>query len=419
MHHSVSQSNRAVADERVLAVLREVLEYARGRDYTGWDYADGLSSRLLGAVPIENRWLNIAVQESIKRAPVNIRPVALVEQRRNYKGTALFTVANLSAAELLGPGDGAPACGESALSPRVNYRSEARSLATWLLQNRCTGYAGYCGSHQHPIQELDGRRDPTDADVVSTSYGVRGLLAASDLDTRFRELARTAAVFLREDLDFTEVEEGARINYATCDSDDHFTHNAIALGARLLLDLYATTGTERHRTDAEQLLDYVVAHQTDRGGWLYREPPSASHLSMDNHHNGFIVEVLHYHEHLIASGRYTDALAAGLEFYRSTLFENNGAPNWDETNAYPRDIHAAAQGILVFSYTGDLEFASRIIDWTISNLYAGDGRFYFRQHRWFTRPIVLMRWCQAWMAYALSQYAVKVQAEVPDTIGLP
>jgi hypothetical protein len=58
----------------------------------------------------------------------------------------------------------------------------------------------------------------------------------------------------------------------------------------------------------------------------------------------------------------------------------------------------------VFTEAGNLEFARRIIDWSLEHLYAGDGRFYFREYRHYTKRITLMRWCQAWMAYALSRY---------------
>jgi len=409
---AATADRRPAADADVIDALVRTLAYAREHDYTGWDYADGMSSRFLRALPVESKWLNIAVQESIKRSPVNIRPLALVEQRRNFKGTALFTMANLNAHELLGRGDQSRETDRGNLSREtersdVDYRAEADSLAMWLVENRCRGYSGYCGSHRHVIQELDGRRDPTDADIVSTSFGARALLASNDLNSRYGEIARTADRFVHEDLAYTGVDEGARIRYATCDGDDYFTHNAIALGARLFLDLHADTGRDDYRGRAESLLDYVVTHQADCGGWRYREPPEASHLSMDNHHNGFIVETLQYHADVTGSDRYADALADGVAFYRNTLFESDGAPNWDEDSAYPKDIHAVAQGIIVFTATGDLAFARRIVDWALENLYAGGGRFYFRRTRFFTRPIVLMRWCEAWMAYALSLYALR------------
>ncbi len=67
-------------------LCRDALRYASEREYTGWDYADGLSSALVRSLPFEHRYLNLAVQETIKRAPVNLRPLFLVGQRRNYKG---------------------------------------------------------------------------------------------------------------------------------------------------------------------------------------------------------------------------------------------------------------------------------------------------------------------------------------------
>lgn len=45
--------------------------------------------------------MNIAFQELVKRVPINVRPLFLVEQRRNYKGTAPFTMANQTADHLL------------------------------------------------------------------------------------------------------------------------------------------------------------------------------------------------------------------------------------------------------------------------------------------------------------------------------
>ncbi|TKX52497.1 antibiotic ABC transporter permease, partial [Halorubrum sp. SS7] len=125
------------------------------------------------------------------------------------------------------------------------------------------------------------------------------------------------------------------------------------------------------RERAERILDYVASQQADVGGWTYTDPPSASHLSMDNHHNGFVLESLLRHREVTGATRYDDTLERGIEFYRRTLFEPSGAPNWDEESAYPKDVHAAAEGIVLFSAAGDTAFASRIIDWTLSELYAG------------------------------------------------
>ena len=385
----------------VYRVCRATLRYARAREYTGWDYADGLSSAFVQSLPFEHKWLNLLIQEGIKRAPVNLRPLFLVEQRRNYKGIALFVLANLDL---------------FVLSGERRYARETEDLVGWLLETEIDGHRGFCGGgHRHPLQSLETEESSTPGEVpgvVSTSYAVRALLRYAEILDRpvYADYARTAAEFVRTDLDFTEVDEGARIKYTPRDGET-YTLNANALGARLLLDLYDHFGDPELLEDAESILDYVAAKQTAAGGWMYMDPPTASHLSMDSYHNGFILESLLRHREVTGgdryqvtgSGRYDTTVERALSFYRG-LFRADGAPDWDESSAHPRDIHAAAQGIIIFSQLGEFALARTIFDWTLDNLYAGDGQFYYQQRRFYTKRFTLMRWCQAWMAYALSTY---------------
>jgi len=384
-------------ERRTVEAFYEALAYARERDYVGWDYSDGLSSRLLQALPIEGKWTNLAVQEVIKRAPVNLRPLFLVEQRRNPMGAALFAMANLTAGELTG---------------ESRYAREARRLLDWLVDNRVEAASGFAVGYPHATQGLSKRTEPWVPGIVGTSYAVLALLRAGASDRAvvadraddYAEVARTAARFVLEDLDYAPTDVGARINYKVTDSGEHYTLNANALGARTLLELSDRFDDPTLRDRATAILDYVASRQTEAGGWQYRDPPEASHLSMDNHHNGFVIEAFQRYAAIVGDGRYASTRSRALSFYRDVLFEPSGVPNFDEENAYPRDVHAAAQGVLVFGRGGDRAFARRIVDWTLERLYAGDGRFYYRRHRFYTTRITLMRWCQAWMAYALSEH---------------
>lgn len=370
----------------LLTQLEATLRYARQRDYIGWDLYDGESSRLLRAIPVEHKWLNLAFQQAVRRAPVNIRPLLLVEQRRSFLGTALFISANLAALELTGD---------------ERYRSDASVLAEWLLDHRSDGFSGFCGGHQHPVQGLDRRIEPNSPGIIGTSYAVRALLeAAEHLDAAHRDVTRTAAWFVFDDLDYRTHPAGARIDYHPGDTDDHATINANALGARLLLDLYDAFDIDRYREGAEGILDYVASCQTDAGGWMYRDPPEASHLFMDSFHNGFILESLIRYGEVCDTTRYADTLGDGLTFYR-TLFDDDGAPHFDEAHRYPHDVHAAAQGGIVFTLAGEDDRADRILRWACQHLSDGQGRFYQEQRRFYTKRITLMRWCQATMADAL------------------
>jgi hypothetical protein len=427
---------RRVADEEVTRILEATLAYAREQEYTGWDYFDGMSSRVRERIPIENKWLNIAIQEGIKRFPVNVRRAMLVEQRQSFKGTALFVLANRAAADRLADGGHRGAAdrnGGTAGLDEAGYRREADRLTRWLVENRTRGHAGFCGGHQHATQGLDDRLPARHPGIVSTGYAVRALLSGAadagseglgDADVEglgddaatavagdgapgdgFAAVAESSLPFVFEDLNYREADGTARIDYhAAADPGETTVINANAIGARLLVDLHERRPRSMLRERAERILDYVADRQAPNGGWYYTDPPSASHLSMDNHHNGFVLESLLRYRAVTGSTRYDETLKRGLAFYRGTLFEPSGAPNWDETSAYPKDVHAAAEGIVLFSAAGDTAFASRIIDWTLSELYAGDGRFRYQKRRLYTKRFTLMRWCQAWMAFALGEY---------------
>ncbi|WIV67503.1 antibiotic ABC transporter permease [Natrialbaceae archaeon AArc-T1-2] len=392
--------------ERYLPVLESTLAYARRRDYVGPDYGDGMSSQLLQALPFESRALNLVVQEVVKRAPVDVRPLFRVEHRRNYKGAALFTMANLNYHELTADS------GTLAFDPL----EEATRLADWLVEERISGYSGFCGGHRHEMQHLHTKGVPSDPDIVSTTFAVRALLRAAQLEDGYADIARTANEFLVEDLNYREVPEGAKIDYHMNHPDDSYTINAAALGAGMLVDLYDHFGDEAFRERATKILDHIAATQTDRGGWPYRLPASASHLSMDSHHNGFVIESFQRYRDLVDEDRYAETLADALAFYREELFELDGAPNFDEESTYPRDIHASTQGMLVFTREGDLEMAERILRWVLANLQTSKGQFYYRQYRHHTKRVTLMRWCQAWMAYALSEFLLARRDRPASTV---
>ncbi|QFU85018.1 prenyltransferase/squalene oxidase repeat-containing protein [Natronorubrum aibiense] len=389
--------------EHYVSVLDSTLAYARRRDYTGPDYGDGMSSQLLQALPFENRVLNLVVQEVVKRTPVDVRPLLRVEHRRNYKGAALFAMANLNYYDFAshrGEVD------DLAFDPVA----EADRLAKWLLEKQITGYSGFCGGHRHEIQHFHTKGMPSDPDIVSTAYAVKALLRATEhgLGDEYADIARTATAFLVEDLNYREVEEGAKIDYHMNHPEDSYTVNAAALGAGMLIDLYEHFGDEELHERATKILDHIAANQTDVGGWPYRLPASASHLSMDSHHNGFVIEAFQRYRDVVDADRYAETLADALEFYRTDLFELDGAPNFDEANAYPRDIHASTQGMLVFAREGDLEFAERILRWVLANLQVEEGQFYYRKYRHHTKRVTLMRWCQGWMSYALSTFLLAI-----------
>ncbi|WP_367996730.1 antibiotic ABC transporter permease [Haloferax volcanii] len=369
---------------KLFTIVEDVLDYSRDRDYIGYDKADGLSSRILQSVPIDNKWINVFFQESCKRAPINIRPFLLVTKKRNTKGGSLFAIANKNMYDVSG---------------KLRYKDEYYRLLDWLVSADIDGYSGYCVGHRHPIQTLSEKTEANTPDIVSTSFAVKALCQSNN--DEYVNTAESAANFLTNELNYEELETGARIKYKPTSPDQFHTLNANALGARMLADIYAATGEDKYLNKSHSILKYVASKQQPCGGWMYREPASASHVSMDNYHNGFIVESLIRYSDVAQSNEFIETIDNGLQFYRS-LFSDAGAPSWDEDNTYPRDIHAAAEGIIVFNLAGKSKFAKQISKWAIENLYSPEGRFYYQKMRFYTKRFTLMRWCQGWMSYALS-----------------
>jgi len=368
-------------------ILEKTLDYSRNRNYVGWDKHDGMSSYVRRKLPFEHKLTNLAFQETIKRAPINFRPVLLVEQKPNPKGLSLFAMANLNAYNEFGS---------------KQYLSEAQTLFDRIISHNVDTVDGFCLSHEHELQGLSDTKDAGTPNIVSTSYGVKALLRANYIDEKYGVIARDSVRFIKSELLFCEQGQ-YRISY-TPERSNSYTLNANALAARLFVDLYEQFCEDEYRAIAEDILTFVGNCQNEIGGWEYKDPPSASHLGMDNYHNGFIIESFLRYQEVVDGDAFQEIVEDSLDFYRNVLYEPDGAPCWDETSTYPHDIHAAAQGIVTFSHAGEIELARKIIDWTLENLYAEDGRFYYQKRKWYTKRFTLMRWCQAWMSYALSIY---------------
>lgn len=375
--------------EDPIALLEATLAWARHRDYAGYDYADGMSSRIRELLPFEHPYLNLAFQESAKRAPVNVRPLLRIPRRRSFKGSGLFVSANLAAHALTG-------------DPR--YHVEAVRLGRWLLAHRRDSPFGW--GHNHHLQTRSGTVSRNTPSIVTVTYVTRALieLEATGMEVPF-DVPTEIEGFVRGPLGFEQISEGGRIDYRAQSSAPYTVLNANALAGALLAEVSMAYETPALRDPAEALLRYVAARQHASGGWMYADPPAASHLSMDNHHNGFILESYLRYRRATGDDTFDDTIRRAAAFHRDVLYEPDGAPNWDETRAYPRDIHAAAQGIITFTHLDDHAFARQVLAWTLQSLYAGDGRFRYRQGRLLTRRFTLMRWCQAWMALAVATLA--------------
>jgi hypothetical protein len=101
-------------------------------------------------------------------------------------------------------------------------------------------------------------------------------------------------------------------------------------------------------------------------------------------------------------------LTKGFEYYIKTFFTDEGIPKYYSNSVYPIDIHSPAQMIITLSKLGKFHnyrtLVDRVVFWTIDNMQSEKGYFYYQKNKYFTSKIPYLRWSQAWMFYALSEY---------------
>lgn len=374
--------------------LERVLDWSRARDYKGWSKHDALNSPLLAALLGWGRWPRILAIQAVMRAPVNIRPLLLVRKAYNPKGLALFAHGLLERHRATG---------------RAEELAEAERLLSLLLELRSRGpWSGNAWGYHYPWQDLGFYAPTATPNAVVTSFVCEAFLEAwrTTGKAQYLDVVAGAVPFYLQDLTVLKDEaDELCLAYMPLPMRMRVMDVSILIGAVLAQYAKLANRPELLPT-AERLVRYVVNRQTDYHAWYYTDPPGDSPIRHDNYHTGFILDALWRYMQATGDTDHAGAYRAGLDFYARSHFAKNGAPRWMSDREYPHDIHGAAQGILTFArhraeYPG---LAAKVVAWSLVTMYDPEGRFYYQETRWYRKRFTEMRWCNAWMVRALSQY---------------
>lgn len=379
-------------------ILNTLLGNGQTDQYRGYNKHDGLLSPFLNCLLGKNKITRLISIQFLMRAPVNLRPLFGVPKSKNPKGIGLFAHANLDAYSVTG---------------LEAYRQEAESLLCWLTENGSNEFPGISWGYQYPWQDVGFFAPANLPNRVVTCWIGYAFFRAWELFSKseYLETCHRICTFLRKspnrivdtetELCFSYVPD-ARVTWAVMDV------------SALCGKLFALTGTASDDpallVAAERCMQYVMNRQTNYYAWYYTDPPKDSHITHDNYHTGIILDCILDYMLTTGSDEFKEAYLKGLDFYKNHLFLENGAPKWMNNKTLPYDIHGAAQGIISFSKAtvldrSYLKTAEKILSWTVNNLYdTHSGNFWYQKTRYYTKKFTLLRWCNAWMAKAISQY---------------
>ena len=381
--------------DQIENVLAAVLSDAQQRDFVGFSKHDALNARWLEALAGESRIIRLAAIQLVMRSPLHIRPLIGVKPGRNAKGIALFAQAFLSCYRRTARGADA---------------AQARQLLDWLCNNSSRPNIP-CWGYPYPWQDVGFFAPRGFPNRVVSSFVVNALLDGYETlgDGQYLEVARQAVRFILDaPRTLFEDKEHRCLSYVPAEEINWIVMDVSALVGAVVARVAAHTDDPAMMAEAGRLIRYVASKQTAYHAWYYSEPPSDSHITHDNYHTGFILDAILQYGQVSGSREFERAYTQGLAYYRTALFEADGAPRFMNDQRYPYDIHGAAQGIITFSLAHadrgeSADMARKILDWTMQHMY--DRRtnwFYYQKHRGFRTRVRLLRWCQAWMARAIS-----------------
>lgn len=390
--------------------LAKLENYIEKEGWKGYDPYDGLNTPL--AKVLKNRYWRMFFTQSLKKFPVNIRPVLGIKKDYNPKAIGLFASGYLFNYKRMGD---------------KRYLKRAEFLLDWLIENSAIGYRGYCWGYNFDWQSkvfFIPKGIPT---VVNTSFIANALLDAYETlgEQKYFDIARSSCNFILNGLN--RIPFSGVVNYQLpltnypnpfCFSytplDSKCVHNANLLAAELLSRVYSFTKENLLLDGAIRAIEFSLHHQNPDGSWYYGLDQGQHWI--DSFHTGFVLVSLY--NIMKYTNRTNDSelrriLIKGYEYYKKTFWGDDGLPHYYHNKIYPLDLHNSAQGIITFLKFKEYDdkavnIANKIADWALKNMWDDKrGYFYFQKINYLTNhhltiKIPYLRWPNAWMFYTLS-----------------
>jgi hypothetical protein len=360
----------------------KLLEYCRAKNFAGHDPYDALNSRIFTIMPfLDSRVPRLIATQTLKRAPINIRPLMMVPPTQNPKAIALF----LSAILKLRRVDAARVAGLHIflIDRLVALRSPESAYWAW-------GYS-------FPWQTRTEVVPRGTSNLVCTTFVAGALLDAYEQlgESRCLTMALSSAEYLVNEL-YRADGAVAGFSYPLPTMTSQI-HNANFLGAALLCRIAKLSGDEKFIEPALKVARYSASRQRTDGSWPYGE--ASSQQWIDNFHTGYNLGGLQDINRSLDTCEFEAHIRRGFDFYLRHFFLH------DKT--YPIDIHCVAQSIITLTSLRErdsdcVSLANRVLEFALRRMWDERGFFYYRVLRFATIRTSYMRWSQAWMLLALA-----------------
>jgi hypothetical protein len=392
------QSPNDVVDE-VRESIERVMGWVEAHNYRAYDPGDGNLS-YLRHLTLRTHFLRRLLTAAVLRTPFHIRPLIGIRPHTSTKGMGYL---GWGSAKMY------------AVTRDEIYRRRAEFCFEWLTNNRLPGQKHYCWGNHFAFATRGGTTVAYTPTIVWSSLIALAFLEAYDVfrDHRYLEVAASTAQWITT-LPREKTNRGTCISYIP--EIQESIHNSNMLGAALLACVGVRTGDSALGELASDAMQYSCARQNTDGAWYYAE--DRMYHWIDNFHSGYNLDCLKRYADSTGDRSFDPHFRTGYEYYVGHFFDADGRPKYYHDKAQPIDIQCAAQSIDTLAYCSDFDSASlalaiKVAHWTIRNMQAEDGHFYYRDLGWKKIKTPMFHWGQGTMFKALAHLLSKLTVSGP------
>ena len=383
--------------EKILKSMERVCRWVEDHDYRAYDPGDGQLS-FLRAFTFNQLSLERLLTGSVLRAPFNIRPLLGIAPHTSTKGMGYMAWGYTKRCALTGD--------------KV-FAKRAATCLDWLIEHRAPNYPQYCWGNHFPFSTRAGKIPRLEPTIVWSSLIGQAFVEAHEAlgNQQYLEVASSTCDWILS-LPREETKSGACLSYVAFKQSS--IHNSNMLGAALLARFGKLTNHSTALAAAKDAMVYSCSRQNSDGSWFYGESPKYHWI--DNFHTGYNLDCLKRYIHSTGDSGFNDNLGRGFAYFKNYFVEADGKPKYYHDKTYPIDIQCAAQAIDTLAFFSDddpeaLELALKVADWTIDNMQAPDGHFYYRDLGWKKVKTPMLHWGQGTMFKALAHLLSKAHSE--------
>lgn len=391
--------------------LNNLLSWFANYGFKGYDpydirgnekYSNILNKSTISIIPLKKciKFGNIFL-------PIFTRHVLAVEKEVNAKAMALFARAFL---------DLYIATGEK------RHLSSSKFFLQWLQDNSSRKrYKGYCWGYPFHWQSLHFFPRGTPCGVVTAIAGDAFLTFYQTTKySKYLDICISICDFFINDLNIDKISSD-KICFSYTPIDRGHIHNANLFVADFLIRVGVLVKNKEYVEYGLCALRYTLGEQNTNGSFYYfgkkdisqYNLPSNIATSIDHYHTGFVLRCLYSIYITNQNKELVEVIRKCYQYYLSNLFEKNTIPKITPQSIYPIDIHSCAEAILCLSslskdYPEGMKILRNTTLWTIKEMQTRAGWFVYMIKKkmgikWKIR-IPFIRWGQAWMLRALSNY---------------